>query len=154
MTATTLLIFLTLTGCNGQVDPGNQITVLDIPFTASHIEQGQELYMQYCSACHGAEGQGQFPDAPLEPDITGRYGAPPHNPTGHTWHHSDDLLMRYLDEGGFSDLTKFYLMPPFGDVLTHTERMFVIAYIKSLWTPEQRIRQAALTREERRQLSH
>lgn len=132
-----------------QHPPGDvQIQILGRRFYESDFTQGQAIYTQYCAACHGIDGQGQFPTAPLEPDATGRVGAPPHNETGHSWHHSDVLLIRYVTEGGFSDLTRFYAMPPFGDVLTDEQILFVIAYIKTMWTDEQRASQQQLTEEE------
>jgi mono/diheme cytochrome c family protein len=126
----------------------SQIQILDRQFNETQLVQGEVIYMQYCAACHGAEGQGQFPEAPLEPDSTGRTGAPPHNETGHSWHHSDVLLIRYVTEGGFSDPTRFYTMPPFGEILTDGQISLVIAYIKTTWTDEQRASQQQLTEEE------
>ncbi|HUN08236.1 MAG TPA: cytochrome c [Aggregatilineales bacterium] len=130
-----------------------QIQILGKRFDATELTQGQTIYTQYCAACHGIEGQGQFPAAPLEPDATGRIGAPPHNEIGHSWHHSDVLLIRYVTEGGFSDPTRFYPMPPFGGILTDEQILFVIAYIKTMWTDEQRASQRQLTEEEQRMFS-
>ncbi|CAG1013225.1 MAG: cytochrome c [Anaerolinea sp.] len=129
-------------------DTMSAIQIFDQFFDSDQLTRGREIYLQNCAACHGAEGRGQFPEAPFQPDSTGRIGAPPHNDTGHSWHHSDVLLIRYVTEGGFSDLTRFYLMPPFGDVLTDEQIMLVIAHIKTLWTDEQRARQRQLTIEE------
>lgn len=132
-------------------DPG--ITVKGDVFSASQIERGRAAYEQICAQCHGIDGQGQFPDAPLEPDVTGRIGAPPHNEMGHTWHHSDEMLIRTVTEGGFADLTRYYQMPSFKDTLTHTQIVQIIAYIKTMWTSEQRIEQRALTEEEERMVA-
>lgn len=138
----------------GQHSSGaSQIQILDRRFNETEITQGQAIYTQYCAACHGVDGQGQFPNAPLEPDATGRIGAPPHNETGHSWHHSDVLLIRYVTEGGFSDPTRFYTMPPFGDILTDEQILFVIAYIKTMWTDEQRASQRQLTEDEQSMFS-
>lgn len=126
----------------------SQIQILDTPFNDTQLAEGQTIYLQYCSACHGVEGQGQFPDAPFEPDSTGRIGAPPHNETGHSWHHSDVVLIRYVTEGGFSDPARFYVMPPFGTILTEEQILVVIAHIKTLWTDEQRGMQRQLTIDE------
>lgn len=98
---------------------------------------GQTVYESRCAACHGIEGEGQFPDAPLEPDITGRYGAPPHDETGHTWHHDDDLLIQIIREGGMGDPVSFYTMPALESVLSDAEIEAVLAYIKTMWTQEQ-----------------
>lgn len=131
----------------------SQIQILERQFSETQLAQGETIYLQYCAACHGAEGQGQFPEAPLDPDSTGRIGAPPHNETGHSWHHSDILLIRYVTEGGFSDPTRFYTMPPFGDILSDEQILSVIAYIKTLWTEEQRSMQRQLTEEEQKMFS-
>jgi cytochrome c5 len=130
-----------------------QIQILGRRFYEIELTQGQAIYTQYCAACHGIDGQGQFPEAPLEPDATGRIGAPPHNETGHSWHHSDVLLIRYVTEGGFSDPARFYIMPPFGDILTDEQILFVIAYIKTMWTDEQRASQRQLTEDEQSMFS-
>ena len=131
-----------------------QIQILDRRFTDSELEQGQTIYTQICAACHGIDGQGQFPEAPLEPDSTGRFGAPPHNETGHSWHHSDVSLIRYVTEGGFSDPTRYYTMPPFGEALTDEQIQVVLAYIKTMWTDEQRAMQRQLTEEEESMFSN
>ena len=55
--------------------------------TAGGNLDGQALYQTHCGSCHGANGEGQFPQDPYFPDATGRVGAPPHDSTGHTWHH-------------------------------------------------------------------
>jgi mono/diheme cytochrome c family protein len=90
-------------------------------------------------------GEGQNPDAPLAPDATGRYPAPPHNETGHSWHHDDNLLVQIITEGGMGSPTSFYPMPPFGSVLSEEDIRAVIEYIKTMWTEEQRQYQRQIT---------
>ncbi|MEC9312241.1 MAG: cytochrome c, partial [Pseudomonadota bacterium] len=76
------------------------------------IADGEVLYAENCASCHGAELQGQ-PDW-RAPGPDGRLPAPPHDETGHTWHHSDRVLFGYTKLGGKvfmeqqeeSDLTK------------------------------------------------
>lgn len=106
---------------------------------------GQVLYAQHCAACHGIIGEGQFPEHPMQPDETGRIGAPPHNENGHTWHHSDDLIISYILDGGMGQPEVFYEMPAFGSILSHDEAHTILAYIKSLWTEEQRLIQTERT---------
>lgn len=129
-------------------EPG--ITIKGEVISKSRIAQGKTAYEQICAACHGLDGQGQFPDAPYEPDATGRLGAPPHNEGGHTWHHSDELLIRYVIEGGFADPKSFYEMPSFGTVFTRSQAENIIAYIKTMWTDEQLTYQHHMTAEEER----
>ena len=104
----------------------------------AQLALGEQVYRQHCAECHGANGEGQRPDAPLQKDETGRFPAPPHDGTGHTWHHGDDLLIRIIVEGGMGTPEDFYEMPAFGEVLTDEEIQAVLAYIKTFWTEEQR----------------
>jgi mono/diheme cytochrome c family protein len=140
------LTLFVLTGvvaaCSGASIP---VTFEDRVIDSARIEQGQQLYAQYCAACHGVNGEGQFPNTPLEPDPTGRYGAPPHNESGHTWHHDDALLFRYVREGGMGDPSAFYPMPAFGEQLSDEQIVSILAYIKSLWTNDQRVYQQQRT---------
>src|SRR5690606_27484702 len=106
---------------------------------------GQQVYETHCAACHGVNGVGQVPEAPLQRDTTGRYPAPPHNDQGHTWHHDDDLLFQIIYEGGMGDRANFYEMPAFGEKLSPEEINAVLAYIKTLWTAEQRAQQREFT---------
>jgi mono/diheme cytochrome c family protein len=126
------LLGLALVGCSNQP---RTINVSGVSFETEQIAQGQQLYAQYCASCHGANGEGQFPDAPLLPDQTGRFGAPPHNGNGHTSHHPDDWLIRYVREGGVSlrNPEIYYLMPAFGDQLSNEQISLIIAYIKTIW---------------------
>lgn len=111
----------------------------------AQIELGAEVYVQNCAACHGPEGEGQRPDAPLQKDDTGRFPAPPHDDTGHTWHHDDDLLIEIITYGGMGNPEDFYPMPAFGDTLTEREIEAVLAFIKTLWTDDQHAAQQART---------
>lgn len=106
---------------------------------------GRQIYETNCAVCHGINGEGQFPDAPMQADETGRIGAPPHNSEGHTWHHDDDLLYEIVHEGGAGEADFFYPMPAFGEQVSEEEIEAVIAYIKSMWTEEQRLIQAERT---------
>jgi mono/diheme cytochrome c family protein len=140
------LAALALTACTP--DAG-AITVQGVALTEDDLLQGHILYTAWCAGCHGAKGEGQFPGAPLEPSpITNRIGAPPHDTTGHSWHHSDDLLVRYVIEGGFTDPAAFYPMPGFGWRLSVADARQIVGYIKTLWTDEQRMMQARTTEEE------
>jgi len=98
---------------------------------------GAKLYAEHCAACHGARLEGQ-PDW-RERLPSGRLPAPPHDATGHTWHHPDEVLFAITKQGfappvappGYeSD------MPAFGGVLSDDEIRAVLAYIKSQWPKE------------------
>lgn len=111
----------------------------------AQLALGEQVYRQRCAECHGINGEGQRPDAPLQKDETGRFPAPPHDDTGHTWHHDDDLIIRIIVEGGMGPPDEFYEMPAFGDLLTDEEINAALAYIKTFWTDEQRALQQERT---------
>lgn len=144
MKRSALILLLVAAGCASQPE----ITVRGVRFGSEQLAHGQQLYSQYCAECHGAHGEGQFPEAPAQPDATGRFGAPPHDGTGHTWHHGDELLIRYVREGGMGDPARFYPMPAFGDRLTEDDIVAIIAYIKTLWNDQQRDYQRQATEAE------
>ena len=125
-----ILILIGLAGCQNSEDGVSQVS-------AETLAQGQQVYTARCASCHGPTGEGQKPEAPLEPDETGRFPAPPHDGTGHTWHHDDDLLFRIVVEGGMGG-DMFYEMPAFGESLSDDEIWAVLAHIKTMWTDEQR----------------
>jgi mono/diheme cytochrome c family protein len=105
-------------------------------------ELGSRVYQQSCAVCHGRAGEGQPNWQVRQPD--GTYPAPPHDATGHTWHHGDGLLFRYVKYGGDSlDIPGFQSgMPAFGDQLSDEEIRAVINYLKTFWEEEQREFQA------------
>lgn len=63
----------------------------------SQAALGSTVYVQQCAACHGANLEGQPNWRKRKPD--GRLPAPPHDATGHTWEHSDEVLFRVTKEG-------------------------------------------------------
>lgn len=101
------------------------------------LANGQSLYAEHCASCHGANLEGQ-PDW-RTPDENGVLPAPPHDETGHTWHHDNQLLFEYTRLGGEEALaargvTGFASgMPGFGDALTDDEIWDILAYIRSTW---------------------
>jgi mono/diheme cytochrome c family protein len=99
---------------------------------------GAALYQQNCASCHGAELQGQ-PDW-RSPGPDGRLPAPPHDATGHTWHHGDDILFRITRDGTAAVVGGGYEsdMPGFGDSLRDAEIRAILDYIKSTWPERER----------------
>ena len=126
------LLFLSaalLAGCEAKVD----------------LALGEQLYAQQCASCHGANLEGQPDWRKRLPN--GRFPAPPHDESGHTWHHPDEVLFGitkhglvppYAPAGYESD------MPAFGGKLSDPEIRAVLAYIESRWSPEVRKQRAEM----------
>lgn len=132
------LVLLVSAACSQVTDTKDASGVIVPARSGSDAYQsGQTVFETQCATCHGKNGEGQFPDAPMEPDITGRYGAPPHNDNGHTWHHDDDLLIQIVKKGGMGDPVHFYVMPAFETILSDREIETVLSYIKTMWTSDQ-----------------
>jgi mono/diheme cytochrome c family protein len=119
------------------------------PNNAQLVSQGRLVYNQRCASCHGAnlEGQPNWQDELPE----GGRPAPPHDETGHTWHHADALLFEIVQKGPeASPLPGYvYRMPAFGDTLSDDEIWAVLAYIKSTWPAEIQAAQEEVNRQAR-----
>ena len=111
----------------------------------SQTSAGRELYLANCARCHGANLEGQ-PDW-MKRKADGRLPAPPHDETGHTWHHSDTQLFT-ITRDGLAAIAPGYEsdMPAFRDVLSDDEIVGVLEYIKSTWPERQREYQRARSR--------
>lgn len=111
------------------------------------IVAGQNLYADTCASCHGTNLEGQ-PNW-RSPGADGVLSAPPHDGTGHPWHHDDDLLYEYTKLGGQAALevrgvTGFNSgMPAFDTVLSDDEIWNILAYIRSTWSEQERETQAS-----------
>jgi hypothetical protein len=60
------------------------------PNDAAQVALNKALYAQYCASCHGVNLEDQPEWRERKPD--GKMPAPPHDATGHTWHHPDNIL--------------------------------------------------------------
>jgi mono/diheme cytochrome c family protein len=112
------------------------------PEDVQQVALGEAVYRAHCAACHGARLEGQPNWRERKPD--GKLPAPPHDETGHTWHHADDQLFRLTKmgvkpplapEGYESD------MPAFDGTLTDARIWAVLSFIKSKWPDHIRERQ-------------
>jgi mono/diheme cytochrome c family protein len=119
-----LVLAVLLAGCGAQQDP-------------KQLALGASVYAQHCAACHGAKLEGQPDWQKRLPN--GRFPAPPHDESGHTWHHPDEVLFGitkhglvppYAPAGYESD------MPAFAGKLSDVEIRAVLAYIRSRWSGE------------------
>ena len=100
---------------------------------AATVALGADLYVDFCAACHGADLQGQ--ENWQIRQANGRLPAPPHDVTGHTWHHPDAQLFQIVKFGTAALVGNGYEsdMIGYGDILTDDEIRAVMAYIKSTW---------------------
>lgn len=108
---------------------------------AAAVARGETVYREHCLSCHGAQLEGQASWQTRKAD--GKLPAPPHDATGHTWHHPDKMLFditkygiaRYAPPGYLSD------MPAYEGTLSDAAIAAVLAYIKSHWPPHIRATQ-------------
>lgn len=113
------------------------MAVADHELQDRDIVQGKALYAEQCASCHGANLEGQ-PNW-QSPNEDGILPAPPHDETGHTWHHDNALLFSYTKLGGEGALKQRGIenfksgMPAFSDVLSDEEIWNILAYIQSTW---------------------
>ena len=108
------------------------------PENAQQVARGKPVYDRHCASCHGAKLEGQPTWQEKLP--TGRMPAPPHDASGHTWHHPDSVLFGItkhgLVPGKYAPPSYQSDMPGFGGVLSDEDIWAVVAYIKSSWPPD------------------
>lgn len=110
-----------------QADPGN----------AAQVVRGEAVYRTHCASCHGAQLEGQPDWRKRLPN--GRLPAPPHDDSGHTWHHADELLFKITKNGLVPPLSpEGYQsdMPGFASTLADEDIWAVLAFIKSRWSKD------------------
>ena len=98
------------------------------------VDIGRAVYAENCASCHGVtlEGQANW----RQRDEDGYLPAPPHDITGHTWHHPDSYLFLMTKYGIEKMIGKSYPnnMPAYEEKLTDQEILAVLSYIKSTWS--------------------
>lgn len=115
--------------------------------TGADTTEGRLLYAKSCASCHGANLEGQ-PDWTIrKPD--GRLPAPPHDESGHTWHHSDEQLLQ-ITKFGLQAIEPNYEsdMPAFEGTLSDSQIEAIIDFIKSTWPDRARAYQADRNRQD------
>jgi mono/diheme cytochrome c family protein len=107
--------------------------------SSDQITIGQKVYSENCAECHGEDLEGE-PDW-QEQNEDNSFRSPPHDASGHTWHHGDKVLIESIrlggerlpdNIGGFSD------MPAYIDTLTEEKIAAVLTFIKSQWPDDLR----------------
>lgn len=110
------------------------------------IARGGVLYQQHCASCHRADLSGD-PNW-RTPNEDGSYPPPPHDSSGHTWHHPDRVLVELIRDG--SDLPQSR-MPAFGDRLDDDDIQAILEFIKSHWGAQEVEHQRQVTEQDRAQ---
>ena len=119
-----------LSGCGAE--EADRVTVAGRWYTQAQVEQGRELYREYCDSCHGERAKGLAEDW-RKTDANGNYPPPPLNGSAHAWHHPLVVLESTIAEGG---VAFGGVMPGFAETLSGDERRATIAYLQSLWSDE------------------
>lgn len=116
------------------------------PNDPTQVAAGEQLYALHCARCHGAKLEGQPDWQRRLPN--GRLPAPPHDASGHTWHHPDDVLFRITKFGFVPPLAPDGYesdMPAFTGALSDADIWAVLAYIKKSWPATIRARQEKMS---------
>ena len=103
-------------------------------FTKDEIVLGNKVYIENCAECHGDNLEGEVNWKMQNED--GSFRSPPHDETGHTWHHGDNVLLGSIELGGArlpENIGGISNMPAFAEILSDEEIAAVLVYIKSKW---------------------
>ncbi len=108
------------------------------PSDPVYVKLGEKIYLDQCASCHGVKLEGQ--DGWRDKKVDGMRLAPPHDKSGHTWHHPDDLLFNLTKYGFKAMIGRDYKvsMPVYEDVLSDPEIIAALSYIKSTWPADVR----------------
>lgn len=113
------------------------------PRDSRQVTLGGRLYQTACASCHGASLEGQPNWQRRLPN--GRLPAPPHDATGHSWHHADAHLFRVTKLGPAAYPAGHETdMPAFGASLSDEQIAAILAFIKSKWPADIQARQERL----------
>ena len=109
------------------------------PLDQDLVNLGKLVYKNNCASCHGVNLEGQ--ERWRQPDVNGYMPAPPHDESGHTWHHPDEYLFLMTKYGLEEIIGQEYPnnMPTYNEVLSDQEIVATLSFIKSTWST--RIRQ-------------
>lgn len=137
-----LLAIAGIGGCRGRGSPAAPAQGDAPGDAAAPLAVGQSVYEAECAECHGVAGEGQPNWRQASAD--GVLPAPPHDSTGHTWHHPDAQLLDIIARGGSMPNSQ---MPAYADGLSQAEMKAVLAYIKTFWGEREREYQEQVTKQ-------
>ena len=118
-----IAIFISLSGCDS-----SESTTNGRWYTQAQVNQGEVLYKKNCSVCHKESAEGTS-DWKKRLD-NGALPPPPLNGNAHAWHHSMEVLLRTIDNGG---VPLGGTMPAFKGQFSDNEKRSIIAYFQSFW---------------------
>ena len=132
-TSRSLLIYVTLLA----VSSTNFAEAIELrPDDPVFVKMGEKVYLVQCASCHGVtlEGQVGWQDTMVD----GMRLAPPHDKSGHTWHHPDEMLFNLTKYGFQAMINDDYKvsMPVYDGILSDEEIIASLSYIKSTWPEE------------------
>ena len=113
------------------------------------VTAGKIIYAENCAVCHGQNLEGRPSWRQRRAD--GRLPAPPHDKSGHTWHHPDRIIFELTKFGPAVLVGNGYEsdMPGFDEILDDRSIVAVLSFIKSTWPREIQQRQQKVTRSDK-----
>ncbi len=130
----------------------NQAQAIELqPANEAMLSKGAEVYRTECASCHGENLEGE-PNWQTRGD-DGLLPAPPHDETGHTWHHPDQILfdITKLGVAEAANLSDYETaMPAYGESLSDEEIIAVLSWIKAQWPAEVQARHDILNKRYKR----
>ena len=109
------------------------------PLDQDLVDLGKLVYKNNCASCHGVDLEGQ--ERWRQPDADGYMPAPPHDESGHTWHHPDEYLFLMTKYGLEEIIGQEYPnnMPAYNNILSDQEIVAALSFIKSTWSMKVRL---------------
>ena len=101
-----------------------------------YVKMGEKVYLEQCASRHGVDLEGQV--GWQDTMVDGMRLAPPHDKSGHTWHHPDEMLFNLTKYGFQAMINDDYKvsMPVYDRILSDEEIIASLSYIKSTWPDE------------------
>jgi mono/diheme cytochrome c family protein len=137
-------VILLMAGSLSGLTASDEPTKAD-PNDPALLARGKVVYAEQCASCHGVNLEGQPNWRKRLPN--GRLPAPPHDTTGHTWHHSDSQLFEMVKNGMAAIVPGYETdMPAYKDILSDADIWAVLSFVESTWPADIRNRQQRMNR--------
>lgn len=125
-----LIALLVLVACDNDKVTGG-LPVPEAPerqYDPQQLAMGEKVYAAECASCHGDKAQGA--DNWKKRGPNGKFPAPPLDGSGHTWHHSTEILTGIIRNGSPDNKAS---MPAFEGRLSDHDIESVIVWFQSQW---------------------